>query len=146
MMSDHIYSPNTNKSYEAYLRYWKYQLYALGSNYGRVANQYLNKTIAVYRELNFGSFFSSYVDSLYYNNVQDTIPISKGGDECDCLCGTKNELENWKYNVENNKLFVFLTICMNFDKHNKSMGCVPFMCDKHYTMEEIIGIFGFTDD
>ena len=146
MMDDHIYSAKTGKTYEAYLRYWRYQLYALGSNYRGVVKQYLDKTIAVYRELNFGSFFSSYVDSLYYNDVQSTIPLSKSGNICDCLCGTKSELENWKYNVENNKLFVFLTICTVFDKHNMSMSMVPFMCDKHYTMEEIVEIFGFTDD
>ena len=145
-MSNHIYNSECGTNYEAYLRYWNYQLYALGSNYGKVVNQYNSKSIAVYRTLDFGSFFSSYVDSLYYKDVKDTIPLSRSNNECDCLCGTKEELENWKYNVEHNRLFLFLTMCTTYDKNNNATDIVPFVCDKKYTNDEVNALFGFTEE
>lgn len=146
MMSNHIYKQKDNNVYEAYLRYWNYQLYALGSNYCGVVNQYNSKSIAVYRDLPIGEFFSSYVDSLFYGEVSENKPLSKRGNLCDCLCGKTTELENWVYNVSNNKLFIFLTICTIFDKHNKAINLIPFLSDKRYSNEEINKIFNFTND
>ena len=146
MMSNHIYKQKDNNDYEAYLRYWNYQLYALGSNYCGVVNQYNSKSIAVYRNLPNGEFFSSYVDSLFYGEVSENKPLSKRGNLCDCLCGSTTELENWVYNVSNNKLFIFLTICTIFDKHNKAINLIPFLSDKRYSNEEINKLFNFTND
>ena len=132
---------------EAFVRFWNYQLYALGSNYGNVVNQYRDKTIAVYRENAFGNYFSSYVDSLFYENVQKTVPLSKKkGNPCDCLFGTEEELNNWIYNAKNCKLFMFLTSTTILDKHNEARYVTPFLCNKKYTDEEINKMFGFTDE
>ena len=132
---------------EAFVRFWNYQLYALGSNYGNVVNQYIDKTIAVYRENAFGNYFSSYVDSLFYENVQKTVPLSKKkGNPCDCLFGTEEELNNWIYNVKNCKLFMFLTNTTILDKHNEARYVTPFLCNKKYTDEEINEMFGFTKE
>ena len=146
MMSNHILNPKNDIQYEAYLRYWKYQLYALGSNYGNVVNQYNDKTIAVYRNLPIGEYFSSYVDSLFYGEVSGNKPLSRKGNLCDCLCGSKTELENWVYNVSNNKLFLFLAICTIFDKHNDATNLFPFLANKKYTNNEIEKLFNFTKD
>ena len=145
VLQDRIYNGEGNK--EAYVRFWRYQLYALGSNYGKVENQYRNKTIAVYRQNGFGDYFSSYVDSLFYDDIKDNVPLSKKkGTPCDCLFGTKEELENWVYNVKNCKLFTFLTIATVQDKNNEARYVTPFLCDHKYTDEEINKMFGFTEE
>ena len=62
------------------------------------------------------------------------------------VCGTKEELENWKYFVFNNKLPLFINILLTFNQHNNSAGYLPWLVDKQYTDEEINGLFGFTDE
>lgn len=144
-LSDRVYKKGNNGV--AYIRFWNYQLYALGSNYGNVVNQYMDKTIAVHRENNFGEYFSSYVDSLFYEDIKDSVPLSKKkGNPCDCLYGTKDELTKWIHNVKNCKLFTFLTIATVQDKHNEAKDVTPFLCDRQYTDEEINKLFGFTEE
>lgn len=55
----------------------------------------------------------------------------------DCLYGTKNELENWKYFVFNNKLPIFINICLITDQNNASKTYVPWITNKKYSDEEI---------
>ena len=55
----------------------------------------------------------------------------------DCLYGTKNELENWKYFVFNNKLPLALNIILINDQHNNSIKFVPWLVNKQYSDEEI---------
>jgi hypothetical protein len=110
-------------------------------------NQYNDKSIAVYRKNNFGSFFSSYIDSLFYEKICDDIPKSrKKGKPCDCIFGDKKELENWIYNSNNCKLFVFLTIATIIDKNNNAKNILPWVADKQYTDKEIIEIFDFSEE
>ena len=60
--------------------------------------------------------------------------------------GTKSEVENWKYFVFNNKLPLFLNICLTYNQHNNSVDYLPWLVDKQYTDDEINEMFGFTDD
>ena len=62
------------------------------------------------------------------------------------IYGTKEELENWKYFIFNNKLPLFLNICLTFDQNNNSKDFLPWLVDKKYTDEEINKMFNFTDD
>ena len=66
--------------------------------------------------------------------------------EAECVTGTKQELENWKYYVFNNSLPLFINICLTIDQHNNSLPYVPWLVDKQYTDEEIYDMFGFTED
>jgi len=64
----------------------------------------------------------------------------------DNVYGTKEELENWKYFVFNNKLPLFINICLTIDQNNNSKDFVPWLVDRKYTDEEINQMFGFTDE
>jgi len=62
------------------------------------------------------------------------------------LFDTKEHLENWKHFVFNNKLPLFLNICLTIDQNNNSKDFVPWLVDRQYTDDEINQLFGFTDD
>jgi hypothetical protein len=64
----------------------------------------------------------------------------------DNLYGTKEELENWRNFIFNNKLPLFLNIVLNVDQHNVVYEYIPWLVDKQYTDEEIYEIFRFTDE
>ena len=68
------------------------------------------------------------------------------GSEAECITGTKEELENWKYFVFNNSLPLFINICMTIDQNNNSLPYVPWLVDKKYTDKEIYDMFGFTNE
>lgn len=68
------------------------------------------------------------------------------GSESECITGTKNELENWKYFVFNNTLPLFINIVMTIDCNNNSLDYVPWLVDKKYTDQEIYDMFNFTDE
>ena len=64
----------------------------------------------------------------------------------DCIYGTKEELENWKHFIFNNKLPLFLNIVLTIDQNNNSKEFLPWLVDKQYTDDEINKLFGFTDE
>lgn len=79
-------------------------------------------------------------------DISDTIEINKNGNFFNCVCGAREELENWKYFVLNNKLPLFINICLTIDQHNNSKDFMPWLVDRHYTDDEINRLFGFTDE
>ena len=64
----------------------------------------------------------------------------------DCVYGTKEELENWKHFIFNNKLPLFINIVLTIDQHNNSKEFLPWLVDKKYTDEEIYAKFNLTKD
>ena len=92
------------------------------------------------------------------NEVFETLPKSRqrGGGKskvirysdknADCIYGTKEELENWKHFIFNNKLPLFINIVLTIDQHNNSKEFLPWLVDKQYTDDEINKLFGFTDE
>ena len=62
------------------------------------------------------------------------------------LYGTRQELENWKHFIFNNKLPLFLNIVLTIDQNNNSKEFLPWLVDKQYTDEEINEMFGFTEE
>ena len=64
----------------------------------------------------------------------------------DNVYGTRQELENWKHFIFNNKLPLFLNIVLTIDQNNNSKDFLPWLVDKQYTDEEINQMFGFTDE
>ena len=69
--------------------------------------------------------------------------IEKIGDN---IYGTKEELENWKWFVYNNKLPLFLNLTLIYDQNNTVKQYMPWLTDKQRTDEEINQMFGFTDE
>ena len=64
----------------------------------------------------------------------------------DNIYGTRQELENWKHFIFNNKLPLFLNIVLTIDQNNCSKEFLPWLVDKQYTDEEINKLFGFTGE
>lgn len=102
--------------------------------------------------------YGAYFDSGYatkFNKITDS-PVKAvksgskkgvlGDNNADCVYGTRQELENWKHFIFNNKLPLFLNIVLTIDQHNNSKDFLPWLVDKQYTDEEINQMFGFTDE
>jgi len=101
-------------------------------------------------------FVSGYFTIAFYsydNNIQDT-PLFKYDNSgkhltdevADNVYGTKEELENWRHFIFNNKLPLFINIVLTIHQQNVVKGWLPWLVDKQYTDEEINKLFGFTDD
>ena len=109
----------------------------------------------VWGETNNGKFANGYIACSYhyYNNDISNIPhcAYDAGKHLtnkitDNIYGTKEELENWKHFIFNNKLPLFLNIVLTIDQNNNSKEFLPWLVDKQYTDDEINKLFGFTDE
>ena len=112
-----------------------------------------------YKTVN-GYFYKVYFHVLYHKSyeIKNYVPKSfaAGGNtttnkkysdkDTTCIFGTKEELENWKYFVFNNKLPLFLNLLLTIDQHNNSINYVPWLVDKKYTDDEIYKLFNFTNE
>ena len=106
------------------------------------------------------NFYKLWFNILFHGSyeISDIVPKSyaRGGSttnnkkfsdkDAECITGTKQELENWKFFVFNNSLPLFINICLTIDQHNNSLPYVPWLVDKQYTDEEIYNLFGFTNE
>jgi hypothetical protein len=102
-----------------------------------------------------GSFTYGYITTAYhsYNNKISETPLC--GYDCgknltdkitDNIYGTREELENWKHFIFNNKLPLFLNIVLTIDQNNNSKDYLPWIVDRRYTDDEINEMFGFTEE
>ena len=158
MMKEHIYHPgkscDINETFfVGYVRDSQFPICQLetkrvGRNYDKSENLWV-KTKNGYVHSRFISPVLSYLDSEVVNTPykkrdQGKKITDKIGDN---LYGTKQELENWKYFVLNNKLPMFLSFCFIYDMHlNNLDDFMPWLVDKKYTDEEINQMFGFNQD
>lgn len=62
------------------------------------------------------------------------------------LFGTKQELENWKHFIFNNKLPLFTSIVLVIDQNNTCKDVLCWLTDKQYTDEEIYNLLGITEE
>lgn len=111
-----------------------------------------------YNTLVFGEYGWIYTCEGYANKFNDisNYPLKALKSGChngetsnkiaDNIYGTKEELENWKHFIFNNKLPLFLNIVLTIDQHNNSKDFLPWLVDKQYTDDEINKLFGFTDE
>ena len=105
-----------------------------------------------YQKTAFGEYYN-YTTMMVHKDDNDiksinTLPINdKSADSAyTYLYGTYDELTNWKYYVYNNKLPLFLSICMSFNRHNNVKNYIPFIVDKQYTDDEIFDKFNLSDE
>jgi hypothetical protein len=148
-MIDHVIDIKKYKDYENkgywFLPYGNYMINSLGSNNGgnsKIFYQNDYKSHAVNVETKFGDFYNSYTIVLATDKKEqltyDIVPKGeKRGSPRDSTYGTKEQMENWYYFVYNNKLPLFVNICLTIDEHNNSREYVPWLVDKKYTDEEI---------
>ena len=121
-------------------------MYGLGSNYGGVVKQYLDDSNALQRNVASGRYMMSYVASAADGDICNNVVVGAKGNVCDCVYGTKEELENWKHFIFNNKLPLFINIVLTIDQNNNSKEFLPWLVDKKYTDEEIYTKFNLTQD
>ena len=135
MMKDHIYDPGKTKIDE---NTWFCKISSSiccgGLNPHGTNKEYQTTLNGIYK--------NSCVYCLYYNTgiVINNVPHKE------CVYGTKEELENWKYFAFNNKLPLFLNIILTIDQHNNSYNYVPWITDKHYTDDEIYKILNISHE
>ena len=155
-VKNHLYLPNKSNKKEGnyYIRYSG--IVGRGGCIQGITGQ-LNLE-SFYNKLSYGNFAWIYTCTLWANkfNIISNIvhKCIKNGchngtttdKEAECITGTKEELENWKYFVFNNSLPLFINICMTIAQNNNSLPYVPWLVDKKYTDKEIYDMFGFTDE
>lgn len=139
-----IFDPKRSKDSSEYIQY-----VANNINWGD------NKHDLIFENQGVNNHLQNYTTTLFhrYKNSISPVPLHKYDRgkhetefEAECITGTKQELENWKYYVFNNSLPLFINICMTIDQHNNSLPYVPWLVDKKYTDQEIYEMFGFTDE
>ena len=110
---------------------------------------------SIWAESCLGNFSVGYTTTAFhsYNNEIKDTPLCaydrahKLTDKItDNIYGTRQELENWKHFIFNNKLPLFLNIVLTIDQNNCSKEFLPWLVDKQYTDDEINKMFGFTDE
>lgn len=159
MMNNHITKENMGDD----IWYAKYAEIVSGA----LANHNIDNSIAytwdsLFDKTKNGEFYNALLNvSLLgdrVNEIFDTLPKSRqrGGGRskvirysdknADCIYGTKQELEDWKHFIFNNKLPLFLNIVLTIDQNNNSKEFLPWLVDKKYTDEEINQMFGFTEE
>ena len=142
-MIDHCINTRKYKEYEGkgywFLRYGNYMIDNLGSNQ-RVFDK-------MTKQIPRGIYNISYlVVAAEDKPITNHVPLSKSGNPCDSVYGTKKELENWKYFTEHNNIVVFVNICLTIDEHNNSREYLPWLVDKKYTDEEIYKLLNINEE
>ena len=135
MMKDHIYDPSKTKIDE---NTWFCKISSSiccgGLNPHGTNKEYQTTLNGIYK--------NSCVYCLYYNTgiVINNVPHKE------CVYGTKEELENWKYFAFNNKLPLFLGISLITDQNNTVKQYVPWIVNNQYTDDEIYKILNINKD
>ena len=163
-MSNHIYKPGKTKTDEK-THYCKYpeiignpyvQCYNNHTRINPIKCNYILPDKFCYQLCN--KKFSLALVTPYYhispnNNISDKIlkqfscvSHEETDKQAFCLYGTKEELENWKYNVFNTKLPAFLSICLIIGQHGNVKETMPWLVDKRYTDEEIYELFNIDEE
>lgn len=149
-MKNHI----TNQNIDGNVYYTKYADIIggnlCGGGYVRFSSDFM------YRKHKCGEMYISYSTCGYHgatNNCISNKPVERRnrrgvkieGSSGECVYGTREELENWKYFIFNNKLPLFINIVMTIDQHNNSIEYLPWLVDRRYTDDEIFKMFGLTE-
>lgn len=155
MMKDHIWDGKaTNGSYLTFM-----DICASPSNKNASSNA-TPESATWFTTTKEGDFFISYIGVQYHPKYEVTETPQHSFKACgnsaanknysdkysNQLFGTREELENWRYNVTNLKIMLFVSIALIIDQNNTIKDFLPFLTKKKYTDEEINKLFGFTDE
>ena len=155
MMENHIWDKKVKKDFYSAFSEICYTAVAINSSCGSDPDSMVRFT-----QTKNGDFLNPFFYNGYHNGYEiseaphKTFQRGHGAIErkaftdkdAEQVYGTKEELENWKYFIFNNKLPLFLNIVLTFDQHNNSKPHIPWLVDKQYTDEEIGKPLGFTDN
>ena len=159
MMKDHTTETDMGEDYW-YIQYNEIVGTAIGNHNIDVSLAYMWDSL--YDKTTNGEYYNQYTKVAFNINVEveicSSMPkrrLAGGGKSkvirysdkyADCIYGTKQELENWKHFIYNNKLPLFINIVLTIDHNNNSKEFLPWLVDKQYTDDEINELFGFTED
>ena len=136
-MIDHCINTRKYKEYEGkgywFLRYGNYML----NNIGHLSKRSFSECFRIKGKL-IDTLDSFYVVGAERNgNITKNVYLSKSGNPSDSVYGKKQDLLNWYYFIYNNKLPLFVNICLTIDENNNTREYLPWLVDKKYTDEEI---------
>ena len=148
MMKDHCADPQKSSSLENtglwFQPFTDGLLNALGTNSMSMLFTAPNARVRSFHKC--GEFGSQYIESMCKGGMSyDTIPTGERGGKMHCVCGTKEEIENWRHFTLENKLPLFFSIALTIDQHNNGKPFIPWLADRPYTDDEINELFGFSD-
>lgn len=143
-MEDHVYKPGKSKTNDD-TWYCKFCDIVSANMCGGGSRIFLD---GMYRKWKNIDYYLAYTAPVYHSDTTAKIQNypnekrNKGGKILEgtvssCLYDTKEHLENWKYYVFNNKLPLFINICLIISQNNTSKKYIPWLVDKQYTDEEI---------
>lgn len=103
-----------------------------------------------------GEYLRPYNVVYYHHNLNDIkntlhYAMSTGSNKetnkiADCLYGSKQELENWKHFIFNNKIPLFTSIVLVIDQHNTCKDVLCWLTDKQYNDDEIYKLLNITKE
>lgn len=158
-MKNHVVTELTSLLDSSY--FTKYSANILGGSGGGFAASYgKNIKWPVLNDIaKFDSIFGTYVNGYLAPNYHPTKNyISKHmiksnkpnsgetGDKIMNLFGSKEELENWKWNSENNPLVLFMNIVYTIDSNNRTKNVMPWVVDKKYKTKEMFDLCHLTKE
>lgn len=157
MMLDHIYDNKSvvgNNTWYASIRKKIIGHGGISDNLARYSwdSQYLGKYNLFLYHAYLGTmsirenFSQSPIPIIKSWSSKHTEPTYKEGTIADNIYGSKEELDNLKYNLLNTKFMPFINLVLNIDQHNNSLPYIPWLVDKIYTDDEINELFDFTED
>jgi hypothetical protein len=157
MMLDHIYDNKSvvgNNTWYASIRKKIIGNGGVGDNLARYSwdSQYFGKYNLFLYHAYIGTmsirenFSQSPIPIIKSWSSKHTEPTYKEGTIADNIYGSKEELDNLKYNLLNTKFMPFINLVLNIDQNNNSLPYIPWLVDKIYTDDEINELFDFTED
>lgn len=158
-MKDHIYKEGKTKvNEETWFCKYPEIFGGAGSSFcgieaSAVGGRY-DSTAAYINHFN-GTYITPYISAFYHyfgNNIQQTplCSFDRGKNLTDKIAnniyGSKQELENWKHFVFNNKIPLFTSIVLVISQNNRVKDLIPWLVDKKYNDEEIYKLLNITEE
>lgn len=149
MMKQHVTMTDMGDN----MHYAKYTRVVTG-NFCSGGNGRFNSDV-MYRKHNGKDYYVGYFCSLLHcdGEIQDKLCQRRTNagktiedSVAENIYGTKEELENWKHFVFNNKLPLFLNMVLTYSCDNNLLPFTPWLVDHKYTDDEINKLFGFTEE
>lgn len=161
-MKDHIYKPGKSITNQD-THYCKFNdivgcggISFSGSNQGSKV-EVIYDSDGYWRTHQFGTYMMQFTIPFYltpHNSISNCFHYTKkpGGSKeytdklAYQLYGTKQELENWKHFVFNNKIPLFTSIVLIISQNNRVKDIMPWITDKQYTDNELYEMLGINED
>ena len=154
LMCDHIYKDGETETDEetCFCRYDGYLCWIGTSGYTDFIKPRFFTTDEYFVHTDFGDYYNPYFSAYYRitlttrNDISENKHMASEDTLAYQLFGKKEELENWKHFVFNNKLPVFIAMTLNIHRSNNVMDIIPWITDKQYSDEEIYSLLEFSPD